>query len=251
MDEKQAVLVLRELRDIFNKHNVRFWLDCGTLLGAVRDGRFIPGDNNINLSILYCDHDTIQAFNGALTELKKTYKWFFWELGMAPSLIKGSVETELHLVHFNGGFFHYHSLVPYRSLGRFLNFLLHTLDLCNPELRAGYGSSLTLTSIFVSVFSFIPKKIRSSLWKLVFCLYKRLDIIYVESTLPKQYFEQFETVTFYGMAFLIPANVDRYLTFRYGDWKNPQLSYSGGAVTKRYLYGGVQVKGPQIYGRKT
>ena len=52
MDEKVAVEALRQVKEILDKHGVEYWLDCGTLLGAVRDGKFIPWDGDIDLGTL-------------------------------------------------------------------------------------------------------------------------------------------------------------------------------------------------------
>ena len=53
MKAEGAVENLREIKDILDKNNVKFWLDAGTLLGAVRDGKIIEWDNNIDLGTWY------------------------------------------------------------------------------------------------------------------------------------------------------------------------------------------------------
>ncbi|RLF45878.1 MAG: hypothetical protein DRN09_01115, partial [Thermoplasmata archaeon] len=52
MDEKVAVEALRQVKEILDKYGVEYWLDSGTLLGAVRDGKFIPWDGDIDLGSL-------------------------------------------------------------------------------------------------------------------------------------------------------------------------------------------------------
>ena len=50
MDELKAKKVLKEVKEVFGSHNIEFWLNFGGLLGAVRDGKFIPYDDDIELS---------------------------------------------------------------------------------------------------------------------------------------------------------------------------------------------------------
>lgn len=47
----------KAIADILEKHNIRYMLAFGTLLGAVRHGGFIPWDDDFDLQIFWDDYD--------------------------------------------------------------------------------------------------------------------------------------------------------------------------------------------------
>lgn len=49
---KVAIEGLKNLKKIFAKYNVPFFLDCGTLLGCIRDKKFIDIDIDIDIGVL-------------------------------------------------------------------------------------------------------------------------------------------------------------------------------------------------------
>jgi len=90
--EKKNILAgiegLKELKYIFNKYNIPFFLDCGTLLGCIRDKGFINIDVDMDIGILVEDWNS---------EVSKEFKIGNWE-SSGVKLCNQRVAN----IHFNG-----------------------------------------------------------------------------------------------------------------------------------------------------
>ena len=51
--------LLRFVDNVCKKHDIDYWLEGGTLIGAVRHGGFIPWDDDIDLSIMRKDYEKL------------------------------------------------------------------------------------------------------------------------------------------------------------------------------------------------
>lgn len=54
--QKIQVAILKKISDALNKHGIKFWIECGTALGAYRHGGMIPWDTDIDFGIIVQDH---------------------------------------------------------------------------------------------------------------------------------------------------------------------------------------------------
>jgi len=113
IDTPKAIACLKEVADVFAEHEVTWWLVFGSLLGAVRDGGPIKGDDDIDIGVFQHERARIKQANKVLRE-----KGFF-----VPELADGMVERdevyirdgqkiEAWVFHKDGDHYRYDPCVP-------------------------------------------------------------------------------------------------------------------------------------------
>lgn len=90
---KKIQLGILDYVDVFcRKNNINYWIDCGTLLGAVRHGGYIPWDDDIDIGMLRNDYNKfIKLFNA---NNKSNYKFHCYEIDKNWYLPFGKVLDE-------------------------------------------------------------------------------------------------------------------------------------------------------------
>lgn len=85
--QEQDVELLKEFIRICEKYNLRYWLDFGSLLGAVRHKGFVPWDDDCDVSMPESDFIKLQKIIDE--EIKEDMKYIHWvEGGMGRFVFK-------------------------------------------------------------------------------------------------------------------------------------------------------------------
>jgi hypothetical protein len=241
MNAELAESKLKAVKEVFDKFGIEFWLNSGTLLGAVRDGKIIEWDNDIDLSMW--ENDRKKLFL-ALHELKRkkfnfTVDPLFPNIGVVKlRLFQFDCPVEIDLWHIKGDKF----INPHPMYGgsRIMYLILYVLRIvrhylfCNLDVTVpekikrrpnifAYSLLKSTARILAYFLPMFPLKLRK--FFLSRLQYRKLGNPTFFFT-PKRYFEKLETINFYELTFRIPFDVEDYLKYHYGEnWRIPKENW--------------------------
>ncbi len=242
----KTVESLLEVKKMFEKYEIVFWLDYGTLLGAVRDGAIIPWDHDIDFGAIKNEEEFTKIINAGKELQAQGYEiYYFLDRGMINMRKPESLPISLHLYdldektarldlaiprNFKGNCYSYlwwttasakyakndqRSKVIIESLSEALYKAYH---LPRPLLRGAVNCSALPLRLFSKdkIRRWLPKIEQKSKRSTQFLNYE-----YNRSD-----FDKLDKVTFYGEEFNIPNNLDEHLSRTYGqEWRKPNPKY--------------------------
>lgn len=223
---------LKDIKEIFDKYNIQFWLDWGTLLGAVREGKIIEWDHDIDLGIMAKGFKkNISVFS----EMKKRGFSLKEPLILEPKLFV----LNLWKSGYNVGIWPYYesekdTLKGFHSNLALCSWIVHLLWYLWCSLECGVRINMPINkfkfivAFFIKHFTrLLPKKLKTLLIKILKKIFiKKNYLVPLEAVVPKHYFEKFKTIKFYNMKFKIPFDAEGYLEYKYGpEWKIPKRKW--------------------------
>lgn len=220
IDEDKAIGDLREIKNILDNANVRYWLDHGSLLGAVRDGRFILWDNDIDLSIMSAEIDKIveeipeierRGFRIIVTDFNIEVYRSSVPINIMVMRLKGDDVWTL----FSG------DEGDSTEGGRVKKYL-------RSFIRKTYKFLFRNKRIMVArrFYRILPAFIRNIIYKTIWTIRRNWGRRYTPVVVPKRYYENLDKISFYEMEFNTPSPVEDYLSLKYGrDWRKPKKEW--------------------------
>lgn len=230
--EELTIENLRDLKEVFDKFSVEFWLNWGIVLGAVRDGKLMSWDHDVDLAAKEKEHGKIMR---TLPELKKR-GFIVRELAIPVpkeeflyrkfAFYRDGDSLDLGLYHLKGE--HFMGIAGPYDLGNSVSdtitkgfwLLWHALtsyDLGSDSRIRAAAEHLARYCLFIfprRVKNYLTKAVKKILLKRNYCRLVQQILI------PKRYYEKLDKIQFYGITFNIPSTIEDFLRYRYGeDWK--------------------------------
>ena len=225
---ENEIQLFREVVHILKQQNIYFWLDQGSLLGSVRDGRFLSWDHDVDIGMTVTDTQvtllakeliklggTLECYPYVLRLMRKSHEksvdmrvYTPQGLNMTTKL-RASMPGNKSLIHRIGLKL---CIIAQRSFSKIVRKIAFSLDYTRSScfryfLQIAYDFAFALARLADS-------------WRHFY----RQRIVYF--SVPSSYFSNRESILVHEMDLPIPSDVESYLQMKYGhDWRVPNHSW--------------------------
>jgi phosphorylcholine metabolism protein LicD len=229
MNEKNAVEVLIEIKEICDKLNIVFWLESGTLLGAYREGRFLTWDSDIDLGTSDSKLDELPMISSEFS--KRGFASYYSKYNNILALYKNGISIDFNFKRIEGQY----AIMPLRYINNIIGKILYFTDWIILSNVTGTVSDSINNGVkfprmryyLVKFANYFPTSVRIQIVKF-------LNIIAIKTgnarglvKVPKEFCLDLQDITFYNVNFKMPKNIEGYLIYYFGkEWKNPDPKWT-------------------------
>jgi hypothetical protein len=206
---------LRQVAECLAASGECYFVDCGTLLGAIREGDYIRWDNDIDLGLIR-DGKAGARYLKLAEQINR--RGFTVNLAENGFCCLRAPDVEINVTFYlRRGDAYEATLYTAKKRYAFMSFLKHIRD-GKYHATLGVGAKFRLKR-FMLRNAWLLRPLPDLL------LNHFAEVKVHRIRVPAQHLE-IRRRTFHGMDLLFPANPPEYLTFRYGpDWRVPKKEY--------------------------
>ena len=222
--------------DLLNNRSIRNWLDCGTLLGVVREQRLLTWEKDIDLGALKDQVDDSDIWYIINQARKDEYDVNVYDTSI--SISKNGYVLDIKLYEKREDIFFENKRIPKNLFSSALCYLVHSFSSDYSTSRKGKNIFRNFVIKIIHILSrIIPRQLSKIIIYPIKYLCDNYLTIDISEAVPCKYFETFEEIKFLGKSYTIPEKKEDYLAFRYGEnWRVPNKNW----ITERddggYLY---------------
>jgi hypothetical protein len=230
MNELLAKKVLKEVKEVLDANNVEFWLNFGGLLGAVREGRFISYDNDVELNA-WSHKVSKQKMKDVSRDLcQRGFNVYYSTLTDYISIRKNNIPIGFSMYTLEGNrAVRPHEPTEGTGFKTLIVKLLFNISEVFARRRVGKINAETILGfrrfvIFAAVTatSLFPEKLKRKFAILFRTIARKVKKEYGKTSIPARFYLELQDFEFYGETFKVPNNPEEYVEFVYGpDWRIP------------------------------
>lgn len=238
--EKKLIYLLYQIKEALDEEEIEFWLECGTLLGAVRDGKIITWEHDLdfgvfrekfpyNLQVLIAKKLSDKGFKVVINK-----NYLHISIG-----IDERMWADINYYHITNEKAIVPHTKPKNTIGKLLIIIYNVFVDPYEHKKFKKKYVIFIRNIFILISRMLPTLLRKHIAKIIFKVYEKIGSKDVWWIVPSYYLTNLSLINFYGKEFKVPNKVDDYLAYRYGkSWKVPQKYWvterDDGAVSNFY-----------------
>ena len=199
---------LKEILDLLHRHDITYWLDSGTLLGLMREGKLLKNDMDIDIGVWSDEDQKLKKIFSTINESGYTiysasYKGQIFKYNFIPNHNKHKRKVDINLFREAKG----HAWCP-------MYYFIFTSNHEKSEAR-GRKASGALRSVIRSCWNRLNEKVCLTVDISSFPWRPFLNV--GTWWIPVKYFKK--VVYHDGLNAYTPLDWEEYLEFRYGSWQ--------------------------------
>lgn len=226
MDVGLARRVLKEVKEVLDAHDVEFWLNFGALLGAIREGKFIEHDDDIEINAWSHKIDEEKMREVCKDLCQRGFSAYYSTLTDYITIWKDNFNVSFSMYTLRGDKAERpHEHIWETVVSKHL-YLLSEIFAIRRVGRVNNEVVRDLKSIFkylsVSFTGILPEFIRRRIAIFLRSLSRLTGGEYGKTRIPARFYQNLGDLKFYDMIFKAPSETEEYLECIYGsDWKIP------------------------------